>query len=153
MYVPHDHQFQIIPGLAVRGIFMPALSIAQADVGDGIVWMLARLQTSDTQTFARAEISFKTPYPANIDARWRVADFISWAVSHEMMEAFTVNGAPLFQSDRLGQDHGAIHNEECTFMSRLVKVRQRFQGDVQAGRWDGHVLRDGLSLLLNPAFR
>ena len=45
MRIPTDDQFSAVPWLQLLGVLGPILSIAQADGGDGLTWMLAELKT------------------------------------------------------------------------------------------------------------
>ncbi len=149
MHPPSDDQFSPIMGLELRGILMSRLAIQHAKTADGFLWLLGQLQTRDTGTDQPTVISFKTWYPASIDFHWCVADFISWVVSHEMMELVSIGDQPLFHAARLADDHAPYMSTQAETMRRLENVRRRYQDDHTAHRWERGTLSGGLGLDLN----
>jgi hypothetical protein len=156
MYQPQDHLFHPVNGLELAGILGDHVHVSTYNIGDGIVWMRALLMTRDLETNRPGEISFKTPYPAELPEAWIISDFIAWVVSHEMMECVRRFGRPVYNVDRLVSDHASYPDDVPSFVRRMNRVRQRFNDDRASGRWGSDFT--GLEMLskslgLGPAFR
>jgi hypothetical protein len=129
-------KFQDVEGLQLKGVFKRILRIQESQMVDGVIWMQGSILTEDTKQELKGElwIMFKTPYPAEVDSQWRVADFIAWLVSHEMMECVCHQDVPLFNTHRLAQDHEAW--DFGALQRRLSIIRDRYQDDKATRRWD-----------------
>jgi len=116
----------------------------------GILWIRGLLATTDVPTEQPCTITFITLYPVNLPLRWIVADFISWIVTHEMMEGVSLGGHPLYQAQRLTTDHAHWWTKRTVIEAKLQRARQRFYDDQGSYRWEQDKLFDAARLRIDP---
>jgi hypothetical protein len=129
-------EFHDVPGLQLKGLFKRILRIQESQTINGVMWMKGTILTEDTELEMKGEtlIMFKTPYPEEVDSQWRVADFIAWMVSHELMECVHHSDVPLFNTHRLASDHEPW--DAASMANRLRIIRERYHNDKAESRWD-----------------
>jgi len=137
---PKDLNFEPLTYLSLQGFFSSLeLTRAHGEPCDWYRCVIPRDSVVTPDTYSSAplpsgeKMSLTSPYPFDLPVRWIVADLLSWALSHELMECVTYGHLKLFHSDRLIKDHEAWMLTPEVLQSRLQKIHYRWSQDALRG--------------------